>query len=92
MIRPFMILAMLALSPSLAQARDDGGFGASFTNTSPSALVPGAPPALAQLNPGPEVNPSTLQEIMPAAGDEMPEADAVKKAASPVEDVEAVEE
>lgn len=70
MIRAFMILAILALFPSMASARDDGGFGASFTNTSPSALVPGAPPTLAQLNPGPEVNPSTLQEIMPAAGEE----------------------
>lgn len=81
MIRPLMIMALLALSPSLAHARDDGGFGESFTNTSPSALVPGAPPTLAQLAPYQDPNAQDLQNIMPAAGDELaPEPELIDKA------------
>ncbi len=77
MIRPTLILTFGLLSATLLAApsfaRDDGGFGASFTNKAPSALTETPNSAIAQKSivPG-EVTPDgkAMQEIMPAAGDE----------------------
>lgn len=69
-MRLFAVLALILTSVAVpAIARDDGGFGAGFTGSAPSAL-PSAKPASIAAAERDQVNPSSVADIEPAAGDE----------------------
>ena len=70
MIRLFFALTILALSSAFAQAADNGGFGEKFTNKAPSALMESPDSQIAQSVQSPSAD--ELQNIMPAAGDDIP--------------------
>lgn len=72
MIRMFTVLALLATVPLPVFATDDGGFGEKFTNKAPSALMEAPDSQIAQSVQTPSAD--ELQNIMPAAGDDVPEA------------------
>lgn len=63
----FALTALMILS-SPVSARDDGGFGQSFTSQTPSALMEAPDSQVAQSVQTPSAD--DLQNIMPAAGDE----------------------
>ena len=60
-----LCLTFLAIAPALAE--DNGGFGAKFTNQTPSALMEAPNSTLAQSVP----DATAMQDIMPAAGEEI---------------------
>ena len=67
-MRVFLAMAFLCLSSLPLMAADNGGFGASFNNKPPSALMESPNSQVAQSVQTPTAD--DLQNIMPAAGDE----------------------
>ena len=67
-MRTLIVLMFLMVPAIPAMARDDGGFGAGFTQTPPSALMEAPDSQIAQSVQTPSAD--ELQNIMPAAGEE----------------------
>ena len=82
MLRLVLVLLTALLIPSLSFAADNGGFGASFTNQAPSALTESPDSKIAQTSVAP-TDAKSLQDIMPAAGDDQSSNPAPTKPSMP---------
>ncbi len=81
LIRLMLVLPLAVLTSTPAQARDDGGFGDSFTNKAPSALMQAPDSQIAQSVQSPTAE--DMQQIMPAAGEEDVQPEPEAASASP---------